>query len=254
MAAKEKNKKEIQFEQPSDVLLVVNRYLMVIIGLIILIILVSGYFFLLKPKIDSINISETRTTVTEERRLNNERLLVRMQELEAEYYDIINNRQEDLNVLKKMVPADSQVAEIFLMSDLLAKKYGFQLANIDISANEPARAEATPAVTENLSQETDEVAPVETTQAEPSTLSGLLATSDIKTATVKFAISKTVEKDSDVLGAEIYDDFKDYLADLENNIRLMDIQAIIFDSIDEKPSVKGGATYIFNLDLIVYYR
>ena len=92
MAIKDKEKKEIQFEQPSDILLFVNRYLMIIIGLIILIILVAGYFFLLKPKIDSININETRTTVTEERRLNNEHLLTKIQELEAEYFDIINNR------------------------------------------------------------------------------------------------------------------------------------------------------------------
>lgn len=254
MAAKEKNKKEIQFEQPSDILLLVNRYLMIIIGLIILVILVAGYFFLLKPKIDSINISETRTTVTEERRLNNERLLVRMQELEAEYYDIINNRQEDLNILKKMVPADSQVAEIFLMSDLLAKKYDFQLVKIDINTNEPARTETSPAVVDDLSQETGEATEVKTPQAEPNTLGDLLAASDIKTATVKFAISKEVEKDSAVLGAEIYDDFKDYLADLENNIRLMDIQAIIFDAINAEPGLDGAKTYTFNLDLIVYYR
>jgi len=255
MAAKNKDKKEIQFEQPSDILLLVNRYLMVIIGLIILIILVSGYFFLLKPKIDSINVSETRTTVTEERRLGNEHLLTRIKELEAEYYDIINNRQEDLDMLRKMVPADSQIAEIFLMSDLLAKKYGFQLTTIDISDNEPVREKPKPVVTEDFSEDNIPADSASgTAPPETNTIESLLAISGIKTATVKFAVVREVVDDSPVLGVEIYDDFKDYISDLENNIRLMDIQAIIFDSIDAEPGSNGSRTYTFNLDLITYYR
>ena len=252
MAIKDKEKKEIQFEQPSDILLFVNRYLMIIIGLIILIILVAGYFFLLKPKIDSININETRTTVTEERRLNNEHLLTKIQELEAEYFDIINNRKEDLALLKKMVPAETQTAEIFLMADLLAKKHGLQLSNVAISDNEPQVERAKPA-TAAVPEETNSEAP-SSEVVEPATIESLIAASGINTATVKFTILKNVAEDSPLLGVEIYNDFKDYLSELENNIRLMDIQAIIFDSIDAEPGLDGGKTYTFNLDLITYYR
>lgn len=249
MTAKEKDNKEIQFEQPSDVLLFINRYLIFIIAFIILVILVGGYFFLLKPKIDSINVSETRNTATEERRQDNEYLLTRIKELEAEYYDILHNRQEDLELLKKMVPEDPQIAEFFLLADVLAKKHGFQLENIDIRENQTPQPVAPPAEGE-ATEESAATAPVE----KISTTEQLLAASGINTATVKFSVYKGIEKDSPILGEEIYRDFKDYLAELENNMRLLDVQSIAFDSIDAQPGNSGVGSYSFNLNLITYYR
>lgn len=249
-----KNKKEIQFEQPSDLLLSVNRFIIFIMAFVVLAILIFGYFFVLKPKIDSINSIELENTATDERREKNELLLTKLKELEAEYQDIMNNRQEDLAFLKKMVPQGPQVAEFFLVADRLAKKQGFVLLNIDISDSTP---EKQPKVSEEISGDIPEEVAAQittenasTTDSSVDTVDDILANSDIKAMVVHISVSKAVGEDDDTLGLEIYDDFKDYVAELENNIRLLDVQAINFSEIE----AEGQASYIFNLDLITYYQ
>ena len=61
-----KDKRNIQFEQPSEVLLLVNRYVMIVLAVIVLTIFVGGYWFLLKPKIASIQSVEVEDQETEE--------------------------------------------------------------------------------------------------------------------------------------------------------------------------------------------
>jgi len=239
-----RKKTDIQFEQPSDILLLANRYLMIIISLIIITIILLSYFLLLAPKIDQISKSKETTINTEHRRESNEELLASIKKLEAEYYDIINNRQEDLDFLKKMVPIEPQTAKIFLMSDILAKQYGFQLADIDITTD---------------AAQVRSVSSVETVEAgndanKIDSIDKLLASSDMKAATIKLSIGRDVEEGEAVLGSDIYNDFKDYLAALENNIRLLDVKSIIFDSIDAEPGSDGPSSYIFNINLITYYK
>ena len=97
-----KDKKEIEFEQPSELLLLANRYIMFIIAFIVLAILFSSYFFILRPKIDSISSANLENTEELDRKVKNELLLTKLEQLEAEYKDIMNNRQEDLDLLKKI--------------------------------------------------------------------------------------------------------------------------------------------------------
>ncbi|MFA6466234.1 MAG: hypothetical protein WCV71_00010 [Patescibacteria group bacterium] len=254
-----KTKKEIQFEQPSDLLLSANRFIIFIMAFVILAILIFGYLFILKPKINSISSVKLENTVTDERRKKNESLLTNLKELEAEYQDIMDNRQEDLVFLKKMVPQGPQVAEFFVIADSLAKKQGFRLLNIDISDSTPEKkptikeaipnansADAIPEeVAAQINTETASSSP-----AEINTIDDVLVNSDIKAMIVHISVSKTVGEDDDTLGLEIYNDFKDYVAQLENNIRLLDVQAIDFSEI----LAEGQAEYIFNLDLITYYQ
>jgi len=230
-----KDKKEIQFEQPSDILLFANRYIMFIIGFIILSILASGYFFVLKPKIDDTNSVELANTETEARKQDNELLLKRLGELESEYQDIINNRKEDLALLKKIVPQGPQSPEIFLMADRLAKLHDFQLTTINISEKLNAEKEATP----------------EATEIKDETVNDVLAGAGIKSILMKLSVSKTITNEK-ISGGDIYNNFKSYLAELEDSIRLLDIQAINFMSVDEE--TEEGTTYTFNLDLVTYYQ
>lgn len=254
-----KTKKEIQFEQPSDLLLLANRFIIWIMAFVILVILIFGYLFILKPKIDSISSVKLENTVTEDRRDKNETLLTKLKELEAEYQDIIDNRQEDLVFLKKMVPQGPQVAEFFVIADHLAKKQGFKLLNIDISDSTPEKRpninQTTPSANSENDIPEDVAAQINTETAssrpvEINTINDVLANSDIKAMIVHISVSKTVGEDEDISGAQIYDDFKDYVAELENNIRLLDVQAMDFSEI----LAEGQAEYIFNLDLITYYQ
>lgn len=231
--------KEIQFEQPSDILLLANRYMLFIIALIVLAILILGYFFVLKPKIDNINSIELATTASESRRRGNEKLLTKLKALEVEYEDIIHNRQEDLDFLKRMVPQGEQVAEFFLIADRLAQARGFQLTSIDISdvlAKKPSNLD-------------DDLA-----EAEIVTVDDLLASSGINTMLVRVSVSKQISEEDDISGIEVYNNFKDYLAELENNIRLIDVQAINFGPIAAETYFKGTINYSFDLDLVTYYR
>lgn len=248
MSKLKKNKKDIQFEQPSDILLLVNRYLMFIVAFIIVAISLFGYFFVLKPKIENINITEERTVATEDRREANERLLSRIEELEAEYYDIINNRQEDLDFLKRMVPEDTQMPEIFLMADILAKRHGFTLMNVNI--NDIPRNQSRSQSRNSQNQAQTEEGDVDVV----GNIDDLLTESGIQSATLKFSISKEVSEGSDITGQEIYTDFKNYLSDLENNMRLLDVQSMLFRSVDAEPAADGENTYTFDLDLITYYK
>ncbi|MFA6307860.1 MAG: hypothetical protein WCS88_01555 [Patescibacteria group bacterium] len=237
-----KIKKDIQFEQPSDILLLFDHYLMFILGFMVLAILVSGYLFVLKPKIDDMSSIKIETTETEDRRIGNEKLLSRIKELESEYQDIMNNRQADLEFLKKMVPYGLQEPEFLLLADRLAKKHDFQLSNIDISPND----------NKNIQKQASETTGATSTPAKIETLDDLLTASGIKSATIKLSVSKTIVEGSDILGKDIYNDFKNYLSELENSLRLLDVQSIDFLSIAAESQT--AATYNFNLDLITYYQ
>jgi hypothetical protein len=250
-----KEKKEIQFEQPSNLLLLANRYVLFIMALIVVAILVAGYFFVLKPRIDTISSVELQNTETEERRIKNELLLTKLKELEAEYEDIMNNRQEDLASLKKIVPQGSQVAEFFLIADRLAKKQDFVLLNIDVSENLSKREAVNPLpaaneIPEEIAAQAGIIPVNNTPEPTIDTIDDLLAFSGIKSMIVSISVSKTITEDQDILGIDVYNDFKDYVAELENNIRLLDVQAINFSDI----VAEGEATYIFGLDLITYYQ
>ena len=47
-------KEKIEFEQPSEILIFINRYSVIIFALIIIIVFALGYFFILQPKITDI--------------------------------------------------------------------------------------------------------------------------------------------------------------------------------------------------------
>lgn len=128
-----KPKKDVQFEQPSELLLIFNKYMLAFIGVIVITILALGYTFLLRPKLGDIKTVQDESTETQERKLQNEKLLTKIKELKSEYEDIKNNRSEDLKKLQEIVPEDPQMAELFVIADRLALENGFQLTSINIT-------------------------------------------------------------------------------------------------------------------------
>lgn len=266
-----KGKKDIKFEQPSDILILFNRYLMVLVAIIILGISLSGYFFLLKPKIADIRSVEKENTATRERQLQNETLLTKLKELENEYKDILQNRQTDLDYLKEMVPDGTQVADLFVIADRLAAIHNFKLLSIEVSENNKDQKNAANGTINqtapNFDPNTGQLTTTSSTDAANSNnrnnikdINDLLLKSGIKTMAVHMSILrqiKTVDENGDPLdevkaesGEQIYSDFKDYLSDLENYVRLMDVQDINFPEI----SPQTTESQLFNLDIITYYK
>lgn len=253
-----KKNKEIQFEQPSDILLLANRYVMLVVGLIVLVVLIGGYLFLLKPKIDSIQSVQVEDQETEERRLKNQELLNNIKKLEAEYQDIKDNRADDLALLKKMVPTDPQIAELFVTANYLAGENGFTLLELNIS--------------DSVDQPNEKISPIDTVAPPEATLSedtavqnngldlptnyfeGVNLMDSLHSLVLHMTISWSAE------GLDPYEAFKSYLNDLETHLRLIDIQTVSFNQLqpviqaDNQNETQSPAETMFNFDIITYFR
>ncbi|PLX25752.1 hypothetical protein C0580_01595 [Candidatus Parcubacteria bacterium] len=230
-------KKEIKFEQPSEILVFMNRYFLVIIAVIIIGLLGVGYFFLLSPKIDNIKELEKETTDIEERRLLNENLLDKIKELENKYDDIIADRENQLSELMKIIPDDPQVAELFIMTERLAKQRGFELQSINISEGADGEVAAS----------------VEEAEAAMDEEGVQMQAHSLKSTVIHISLSYEADPDAETEeGKEAetpYQVFKNYLVDLENNLRLMDIQSVSFGSLDP-----DAEALTFGFDIITYYK
>lgn len=242
-----KERKEIQFEQPSEILISVNRYIILFLALIILGILGSGYWFFLKPKIANIHSFESQVSQTQERKMLNEALVLKIKELSAEYASIKTSRQDDLAALTKVIPSNPQIAELFVAADLLAQGRGFQLTSIEMSEKieTPTPIQSPPAAT----SEADGAATNPTSIA-TSTLA--VSRTPIKSIVVHMTISKMEAAEispTSKITNNAYDDFKGYLSDIEDNIRLADIQSVNFGELS---GTGEGST--FSLDLLTYYK
>ncbi|MBT6691120.1 hypothetical protein HOB10_02195 [Candidatus Parcubacteria bacterium] len=266
-----KKDKNIKFEQPSEALLLVNRYIIGIMGIIILSTLALGYFVLLKPKLAEIQAVEQTTEDEESRKLNNEKLLMRIKQLADEYEEIKKTRQVDLDNLKKMVPDNPQIAELFVMADRLASDRNFQLTSISISPNieaEEKKQAVNPARTSD-DQEGDDGTTLEKSNEEKALEELSEVYGDLKSLTVHLTLSKFEEVIEDEDGKEIkvspYVAFKEYLSDLENNLRLIDIKSVSFGQLaepgdeDDEEGDLGEAEQeeeglTFTVDVITYYR
>lgn len=232
----EKNK-EIKFEQPSEILVLMNRYFLVIIAIIIIGILGVGYFFLLSPKIENIKELEKETTDIEERRVLNENLLDKIKELESKYDEIIEDRENQLSELMKIIPDDPQIAELFVMTERLAKQRGFELQSINISEGEDGEVAASVGEAEAAME--GEEAPMQARS--------------LKSAVIHISLAYEADPNPDLEEGEEpetpYEVFKNYLVDLENNLRLMDVQSVNFGSLDPNAESLG-----FSFDIITYYK
>ncbi|MBU1202877.1 hypothetical protein KKH39_02450 [Patescibacteria group bacterium] len=256
-----KDKKDIKFEQPSDILIFINRYIMFFVAMIILSVSLLGYFFLLKPKIDQIRSVEQETTETSERKMQNEALIIKLKELENEYKDILQNRQADLDYLKEMVPEGTRIAELFVIADRLAASHNFQLLSIEVSENNMENISGNQNFEDDIDiPNTQE--PATDASADIKTIEDILLQSGIKSMVVHMSIMRQIENTDEngeplelegveqESGGQIYNDFKAYISDLENYVRLMDIQAINFPEL----SFETTESQVFNLDIITYYQ
>lgn len=243
--------KKIQFEQPSGLLIFFNRFWIIITAILIGSLLLGGYYFVIKPKMDSNDVLRDNALQVAVDRKKSEQLLKNLENLETTYKDIKNNRQADLDRLKEIVPSNPQIAELFVLSDRLTQQYGFQLLDISIS-DEQEKKDSAPQVAQVADEQEDgSPAPVSTTTSTPAK-KGLA----LKTLTVNFKIEAITLKDE--LGTPInvvsnktsYQLFKDFLDALEKNLRLTDIQTINFSSLQEDAT--SSAQFQFSVQ--TYYR
>jgi Tfp pilus assembly protein PilO len=226
------NKNEIKFEQPSDLLVISNRYIVVIMSLLVFAILMLGYFFLLKPKMVSNEARQEQSKKNIASQEASERLLASLGRLESEYKNIQANRQADLEQLKKILPTNPQVAEIFVLAEKLALDNGLKLNSVDI------------AVDNNLN-------------TEKSSASTVLKSLPLRFSLTRISNEEMVDffPEGSILpfdpNVDDYSLFKNYIATLEKNLRLMDIQTLSLPALSTDPDHNMPS---FNFSVITYYR
>jgi len=246
------SKKDIQFEQPSDLLIIINKYLTVVIGLIVLVILLIGYYILLNPKIIKIQDIQLATSQYIDEQQRDETLINEMKDLQVEYERILVSRRNDLDKIKSMFPDQPQFAELFVMADQLAQNRGFALRSVEF-AEDVANTQTAPVLEEIRPEPTGEDASFQTPNStrKDTELKSIIVQMQVYTP-VEEGISKVsfgepVEPE-DLLTD--YENFKLFLDDLERNLRLMDIQTINFGALEEDP----GISELFDFSIITYYR
>lgn len=254
-----RNKKEIQFEQPSDILLLANRYVMLMVGIIVLVVLIGGYLFLLQPKIKSIQSVQVEDQETEERRLQNQELLNNIKILEEVYLDIKDNRAEDLALLKKMVPTNPEIAELFVTANYLAQQNDFELVALDISEvtdDSEGYVKEVPAEMDG-SQTTEEINDSINNPAAVDYVKDVNLMDSLKSLIIHMTVA-IEDTSSDEI--DPYTSFKQYLSDLETHLRLIDIQTVTFNEFapaEEAEATEEGqevSVITFNFDIITYFR
>ncbi len=214
------NKSEIKFEQPSQVLMVINQYLWVLLVSIMLVVLLLGYFFILSRSISDIKKSQDDTAVVVNKQKEVDDLVKKVTDLNVRYEAIQKQRAGDLRRLQQIVPSEPQIAELFVIAERLAVARGFILSSIDIAnANEAS---------DNAGQ--------------PEYPAGL------KTLMLNMSVSKTIDLD-DPPAVDSYTAFKQYLDDLERSLRLFDVKTVTFSGV----GIPGATSLSFGFTITTYY-
>lgn len=241
--------KQVQFEQPSSLLLFFNRFWIIITAILVGALLLGGYYIFIQPAMnlnDFLRASNLQATVDENK---NKQLLKNLETLQDTYNGIIKDRQSDLDRLKEIVPDNPQIAELFVLSDRLAKQYNLQLQDINIS--DVAEQKSTP-VQNTVSAEDGESANqvATTTVATKKVVFLKILKIDFKVSPIAVKDELTIEEANGVAVKNYYQVFKDFLDALEKNLRLTDIQSVNFSSLQE--GSQSAPTFQFSVQ--TYYR
>ncbi len=235
-------KDKIEFEQPSEILIFINRYSVIIFAVIIILVFALGYFFVLQPKISDIKIVKDEKFQSQDKEEENQQLLNMVNSLKEEFEHIESERKRDLDRLKIMIPDSPQIAEFFAAADSLASDNGFALLSIEISEDPISVAD----------KNEEAGMPIDNLE-------------DLRSLVIHMTVAKlpTQNPDGSWEMHEPYQSFKSYLDRLENDLRLMDIQTIIFAEFAEEEIIEeteeGEGANIpspinFDFSLITYYR
>lgn len=193
-----------------------NRYFSAIALVVAVIILISGYLFLVRPKYKQI-VNDIESA-GEEESLNyskRQKYLSQLKELKAEYRKI---SQEDIEKIKIMLPGTNNREELLAQMEKIITKNGFLLTSLSVEDIEPRQEKI--------------AIPAKSKTADNKNL--------IKPA-AKISVNK-VKINMNIIGTD-YSGLKKLLDVIENNLRLIDITNLSF-------SPNGNTT---SLEMYAYY-
>jgi hypothetical protein len=190
----------------------VHYFKLVMAGIFVLL-LVSGFFFLIFPKYRQITREvESAGEAKNAEYLKRRRYLDQLEKLKAEYLKI---NPEDIKRIDILLPKENNREELFAQLEDLISKSGFILNSL--SASETGDKQSNRRASGNNKEKTPKTE------------------SSIKPKEVK--ISMHIEGTN-------YEGFKNLLHTLENNLRLMDVTKLSFDPKGNKTSLDFIVYYL----------
>lgn len=200
----DKNKKTITKPKFKDWF---SQYFKAVVILAVIIILAAAYFFLLGPLYKQIKANGQASLDGKQRNLKDlQQYLADLQKLKDNFDNLSGSEKENLTHLNLVLPAESDLPGLFVQMDRIAANNGFALGNIDI-AEEGGAAPAEPAAAGGLNNQIR-----------------------------KLNISISLLNGS-------YEDFLNFLDDIEYNLRLMDVKAVAFSGSEKSNFVVNLTTY-----------
>lgn len=189
------------------------QYFHVLTIFIIGVFVVLSFFFLLKPKYDNI---QRRNEISNENKKNEKEALQAYDKKLDGYINSYNKISDsDKEKINKLLPSEDKKELLFVRFEELTKKWGLLMPNLNISVEEVAGVDDTTKTTS---------AKIKKTSALPKGI-GIVSIS------------------VDVVGLN-YEDFKDFISVIENNLRIMSIDNLSYSN--ENKSLSLNIRTFFN--------
>ncbi|USN53713.1 MAG: hypothetical protein H6760_00900 [Candidatus Nomurabacteria bacterium] len=199
------------------------RYVLVAVALILALV---GYLVFIGPELQEVRRFGTADLKDEKSKLEDRKTyLTRLQGM-LDAYSTLN--QNSLSELEGVLPTYEDIPDLFIIVEDLAKQSGLSLSSVSINpANLESESSAAGASTTSLSQ--------------------LAKSKNLKA----FDISVTA------INGTSYEDFKDFITNIENSNRLFDVRSMQFTpeprQSADRTSETSAATTPYSINLRTYY-
>lgn len=203
------------------------RYYIVITVFLAIFICVFSYIFLLSPIVQELKQQRSENSLMRE--AEQEKLSLYLKELEGALQEYATFTDEKLAVFKNILPEEEDLAGIFFEMQEIAKKNRLVVNSIEITPVSEQIVDAREA-DDILSQKS--VALAGDSEAASVSGAGVSLIAKVKKLNVSLVI----------LGGT-YADLKNFLRDIEKNIRLFDVYDISFGSVNGGPFTINIRTY-----------
>ncbi len=230
MLGKSKKKKEAsgqaqKKEQSSLALQIVNRYLRWVLFLVVCIMLFIGYTFILQQQISEAQSAAKESLPLKQEVLDDLKTIeTKLDQASSDYDRILREKKPALDRIALLLPRHSEYGELFPLLNKITQASGFTLQSMNLTL--PADADAPPASTSD------------TSVSDPIT-SGLVHAINIRLS---------------VQGGD-YEGIKNYLKNLERNVRLFDISSVtVSGSVFIQQNNGVTTTPAYDLELKTYYQ
>lgn len=212
----------------------ISRFLLThfryVLGVFIFCLLILGYILVIGPEVKAVRQIGVGDLKSETKRLEDRKSYhLRLSEMLDRYKQI---NQTGLSELSTFLPPKPDIADLFIITEAIAEQSELSLTSISINPSAQVSDSATPAKN----------------NASAASNQGKTPASPLDPSLKALDLSLTVQ------GEGGYDEFKDFLVNIEDNLRFFNIQTLTFTPQDESStSVGERPPSQYSVNLKTYY-